>query len=121
MSSQGIDFTVVELKAALRAKGLPSRGSKAELIQRLEKIGDPDVWTELSRQLVEWRSTGASSAETESEPGETPLEEAAMKRMTAGPAAAARERGGASSALLGDLERAELNLLRRESCGRERD
>lgn len=42
----GSDFTVVELKEALRERGLSTNGTKAKLIKRLNK-NDPKVWKEL--------------------------------------------------------------------------
>ncbi|XP_029160376.1 uncharacterized protein LOC114932380 [Nylanderia fulva] len=131
MSTPGNNFTVVELKSALRARGLPSEGAKAELIQRLEKIGDPGVWAELNKRPEGQRSAGASRPEMESEMGETlaeddlleefAAEETALERTAARRDAVVRGHEGASSAFLGNLERAELNLLRREKDLWERE
>ncbi|KYN14490.1 hypothetical protein ALC57_13305 [Trachymyrmex cornetzi] len=44
---KGNNFTVVELKEALRERELSSTGSKAELIQRLNEY-DPNIWKILS-------------------------------------------------------------------------
>ncbi|XP_018377468.1 PREDICTED: LOW QUALITY PROTEIN: uncharacterized protein K02A2.6-like [Trachymyrmex cornetzi] len=46
---KGNNFTVIELKEALRERGLSSTGSKAELIQRLSEY-DPNIWKTLSEK-----------------------------------------------------------------------
>lgn len=42
----GAEHTVVELREALRVRGLTTSGTKAELIKRLSEY-DPNVWEEL--------------------------------------------------------------------------
>lgn len=52
MSLPGQEFKMVELKKALSERGLSTRGSKAELMQRLSD-DDPNVWSTLRDQLAE--------------------------------------------------------------------
>jgi len=64
-SLQGKDFTVAELKDALRERKLAIGGTKTELISRLV-AADPGVWETLSerRKRVEGASTSDSVRET---------------------------------------------------------
>jgi len=48
-SCAGNEFTVVELKEALRERGLATTGMKSELIRRLNDI-NPEVWEGLARK-----------------------------------------------------------------------
>lgn len=55
-SAPGSEFTVAELKEALRERGLAANGTKVELIKRLS-ASNPGVWEELGA-----RQRGATSA-----------------------------------------------------------
>lgn len=100
---QGSDFTVHELKEGLRARGLPTAGSKAELIRRLDD-GNPDVWTMLNMQLE-----AATCRAGASDSGGTGSVSATGVEVVE-----AREQGAASPAQSDDWDCAELALLRRE-------
>lgn len=59
---EGNDFTVAELKDALRERKLPSGGAKAELIQRLGVV--PDIWMILGERRSRAPHVGGASAST---------------------------------------------------------
>ncbi|KYM98505.1 hypothetical protein ALC62_10783 [Cyphomyrmex costatus] len=64
---EGNDFTVAELKDALRERKLPTGGAKAELIMRLEAV-DEDIWTILDeRRNQAPLAEGASASTAEQE------------------------------------------------------
>jgi len=62
-SLEGKDFTVAELKDALRERKLATGGTKAELIVRLV-TADPNVWTTMSEKRSQTsRIEGASTSD----------------------------------------------------------
>lgn len=71
---EGNDFTMIELKDALRERGLPTKGAKAELIQRLSEQ-DPNVWTILGEKLNKVPGEEGTSAATSETTGESIEEE----------------------------------------------
>ncbi|XP_070510418.1 uncharacterized protein [Cardiocondyla obscurior] len=110
----GYDFTVAELKKALRARGLPTSGVKLELIKRLSEH-DPNVWAEL---MPVARSTLAGDdaspendgeSESRAQSGASQIEESQEGDMTG-------ERKARERAM-----RREIELLRREKECAERE
>lgn len=59
-SCEPSDFTVAEMREALREEGLTLGGSKAELIQRLNEY-DPSVWERLNEQRRQAAHSGDAS------------------------------------------------------------
>ncbi|XP_025265893.1 uncharacterized protein LOC112638423 [Camponotus floridanus] len=113
-SVQPGDFTITEMREALRERGLTVGGSKAELIQRLN-TNDPGVWERLSerrgRAICSGDVPASEVARSPSESGDamemetvdgTPRRGDRASMTTSEP----RERG--------DAMQAELLLLRRE-------
>lgn len=49
---EGYNFTLIELKDALRGRGLPTKGTKTELNQRLSEQ-DLDIWAILTEERRE--------------------------------------------------------------------
>lgn len=63
VEAQGSEFTVVELKEILRARELPTAGSKVELIRRLSEH-DPQIWTTLRERRTRAKQlTGLSKSD----------------------------------------------------------
>jgi len=62
-SVEASDFTVVELRDALRERGLPTKGAKSELIERLSEL-DPNIWMILSEERNEAREVEGTSSST---------------------------------------------------------
>ncbi|KYN20066.1 Pro-Pol polyprotein [Trachymyrmex cornetzi] len=60
---EGNDFTVHELKDALRERGLFTTGTKTELVLRLSVV-DPNIWTILGEKRRQALTGNASSTDT---------------------------------------------------------
>lgn len=112
------DFRMAEMKDALRARGLSTNGSKAELIQRLTKA-DPNVWASIHQRAMSSATIGEEFGEPTEEtelisltnPMDTPpAAEASVREMTTMPTRDSEE----------DVAR-ELMLLRREKDLWERE
>ena len=114
---EGNDFTMPELREALRKKGLPTKGTKAELIQWLVEQ-DPNIWTILGESLNkvpgEEGTSAAAVQETWHEPNN---EEDAMSVSGEG----LRDAPAEPNFLRRELEliRRERELIERERGGGE--
>ncbi|KAL0125885.1 hypothetical protein PUN28_004743 [Cardiocondyla obscurior] len=110
----GYEFTVAELKKALRSKGLPTSGVKLELIKRLSEY-DPNIWAEL---VLIARSTPVrdDASQEDDEETEVQVEDGASRIEEPREGDMSGERKARERAM-----RREIELLRREKECAERE